>query len=116
MSTEKEEPRKRNGQMLDEIMRDADEYYNYLRGKNANETRVHVAVVSLVVWFASFAAIGLSALALYGRVIYYVLVSFLIAIVIGAAAGLVTYMRRRRFRFEEFGVLLKKVKEGGASS
>ena len=102
--------------MLDEIVRDADEYYSYLKTKNVNETRVHVAVVSLVVWFASFAAIGLSALALYGRMIYYVLVSFLIAIVIGAAAGLVTYMRRRGFRFEEFGVLLKKVKEAGASS
>jgi len=118
MSTEKEEPRKRNGQMLDDIVRDADEYYNYLRGKNVNETRLHVVVVSLVVWFASFAAIGLSAFALYGRMIYYVLVSFLIAIVIAAVAGVTAYAirRRRGFKFAEFGALLKNVKEGGASS
>ena len=75
-------------------------------------------MVSLVVWFASFAAIGLSAFALYGREIRYVLVSFLVAIVIAAAAGLATYtMRRRRgFKFAELGVLLNKMKQGGATS
>lgn len=57
------------------------------KGKHVNETRVHVAVVSLVAWFASFAAIGLSAFALYGRAIYYVFVFFLVAIVIAIAAG-----------------------------
>ncbi len=53
--------------MLDDIVRDADEYYNYLKGKHVNETRLDAIVVSLVVWSASFAAIGLSAFALYGR-------------------------------------------------
>jgi Flp pilus assembly protein TadB len=116
MSTEKEEPKKQNGQMLEDIVRDADEYYNYLKGKNVNETRVHVAVVSLVVWFASFAAIGLSSFAIYGRQISYLVVAFVIAIVIGAVAGITTYARRRRFKFAEFGDLLQKVKERGASS
>jgi hypothetical protein len=38
--------------------------------------------------------------------------------VIAAAAGLVTYATRRRrgFKFAELGALLKKMKEGGASS
>jgi ABC-type multidrug transport system fused ATPase/permease subunit len=116
MSTEKEEPSKQNGQMLEDIVREADEYYNYLKGKNVNETRVHVAVVSLVVWFASFAAIGLSAFALYGREISLLLVSFVIAIVIGAASGITTYARRRQFKFAEFGDLLQKVQQRGASS
>lgn len=99
-------------------MRDADEYYNYLKGKHVTETRLDVVVVTLVVWFASFAAIGLSAFALYGRMIYYVLVSFLVAIMIAAVAGLATYTirRRRGFKFAEFGDLLKRVKERGASS
>ena len=118
MTTEREEPGRRTDQMLADIVRDADEYYSHLGGKHVSETRLDVAVVSLVVWFAAFAAIGLGAFAIYGRDIYYILVSFLVAIVIAAAAGLVTYATRRRrgFKFAELGALLKKMKEGGASS
>jgi hypothetical protein len=118
MTTEGEEPGQRSDQMLDDMVRDADEYYSYLSGKHVNETRLDVAVVSLVVWFAAFAVLGLGSLAIYGRDIYFIVVSFLVAIVIGAAAGLVTYTirRRRGFKFADLGVLLKKMKEGGASS
>ena len=118
MTTTGEESGQRSDQKLDDIVRDADEYYNNLRRKHVSDTRLDVGVVSLVVWFASFAAIGLSAFALYGREIRYVLVSFLVAIVIAAAAGLATYtMRRRRgFKFAELGVLLNKMKQGGATS
>ncbi len=118
MATEQRESGQRNGQRLDDIVRDADEYYNYLKGKHVHETRLDVAVASLVVWFAAFAVIGLSAFALYGRMIYFVLVAFLAAIVIGASAGLATYLirRRRRFKFAELGVLLNKMKSGAASS
>ena len=118
MTSQGEESGRRNGQKLDDIVRDADEYYTYLKRKHVHETRLDVVVVGLVVWFASFAAIGFSALALYGRMIYYVAVAFSIAVVIGAAAGLVTYLirRRRGFKFAELGALLSRMKAGGASS
>ena len=118
MTSQGEESGQRNGQKLDDIVRDADDYYTYLKSKHVHETRLDVVVVSLVVWFASFAAIGFSAFALYGRLIYYVAVAFSIAVVIGVAAGLVTYLirRRRGFKFAELGVLLGKMKAGGVSS
>ena len=118
MTSQAEESGQRNGQKLDDIVRDADEYYTYLKRKHVHETRLDVVVVGLVVWFASFAAIGFSAFALYGRMIYYVAVAFSIAVVIGAAAGLVTYLirRRRGFKFVELGALLSRMKAGGASS
>ena len=118
MTSQGEESGQRNGQKLDDIVRDADDYYTYLKSKHVHETRLDVVVVSLVVWFASFAAIGFSAFALYGRLIYYVAVAFSIAVVIGVAAGLVTYLirRRRGFKFAELGVLLGKMKAGRVSS
>jgi hypothetical protein len=118
MTSQGEESGQRNGQKLDDIVRDADDYYTYLKSKHVHETRLDVLVVSLVVWFASFAAIGFSAFALYGRMIYYVAVAFSAAVVIGVAAGLVTYLirRRRGFKFAELGVLLGKMKAGGVSS
>jgi hypothetical protein len=118
MTSQGEESGQRNGQKLDDIVRDADDYYTYLKSKHVHETRLDVVVVSLVVWFASFATIGFSAFALYGRMIYYVAVAFSAAVVIGVAAGLVTYLirRRRGFKFAELGVLLGKMKAGGVSS
>jgi hypothetical protein len=118
MTSQGEESGQRNGQKLDDIVRDADVYYTYLKSKHVHETRLDVVVVSLVVWFASFATIGFSAFALYGRMIYYVAVAFSAAVVIGVAAGLVTYLirRRRGFKFAELGVLLGKMKAGGVSS
>lgn len=107
-----------NGQKLDDIVRDAGEYYDYLKGRHVHETRLDVAVVSLVVWFGSFAGIGLGAFAVFGRDIYYVLVAFLAGIAIGAVAGLWTYLvkRKRGFKFAELGILLDKMKKGEASS
>jgi hypothetical protein len=118
MTTEEKAPGRRTDQTLDDIVRDADQYYNYLNGKHVNETRLDVAVVSLVVWFASFAAIGLSSIALFGEHIYYVVISFLISLVVGAVAGVATYAirRKRGFKFAELGALLAKMKQGGASS
>jgi len=99
--------------MLDDIVRDADEYYNRLGRKHVSETRLDVAVVSLVVWFASFAVLGLPSILIFGYVISSIVLPFLIAIVIGAAAGVATYLirRRRGFKFAELGVLLKKMKQ-----
>ena len=104
--------------MLDDIVRDADEYYNYLGRKHVSETRLDVAVVSLVVWFASFAVIGLVSVIAFRLGIQYVVLSFLAGIVIAAMAGLATYLirRKRGSKFAELGALLKKMKEGGVSS
>jgi hypothetical protein len=104
---------------LGDIVRDADDYYNYLIAKHASKTRLDVVVVSLVVWFAAFAVLGLGSFAIYGEKIQYLVVSFVVAIVIGAAAGVATYATRRRrgFKFAELGILLKKMKDqGGAAS
>jgi hypothetical protein len=118
MTAQGEESGQRNDQKLDDIVRDADEYYQSVSQKHVSKTRLDVVVVSLVVWFASFAVIGLSAFALYGRMIYYVLVAFVVALVIALGAGLATYMirRRRGFKFAELGILLNKMKQGGATS
>src|SRR2546427_13251356 len=118
MTTTGEESGEHTGQKLDDIVRDADDYYNSLRRKHVSDTRLDVGVVSLVVWFASFAAIGLSAFALYGREIYYVFDAFVLGIVIATVAGLSTYAirRKRGFKFAQLGVLLEKMKQGGRSS
>ncbi len=108
----------RNGQKLDDIVRDADEYYAYLKGKHVHETRLDVLVVSLVVWFASFAVIGLSAFALYGGTIYLVALSFVVAVILGGGAGFMTWIvrRKRGFKFAELGDLLSRMKQGKASA
>jgi hypothetical protein len=120
MTTEGEEPGRRGDQMIDDVVREADEYYNYLRGRHVHETRLDVAVVSLVVWFASFAVLGYGAITTERgpMVMDYLAAVFLGAIVIGAAAGLVTWAirRRRGFKFAELGAMLKKMKEGRPSS
>jgi len=106
--------------MLADMVKDADEYYGRLKGQHANQTRVHVAVVGSVVWFAVFAALGLGVYFTVpkGMVVEYLLGAFLGAIVTGAAAGLVMYAvrRRRGFRFAELGALLDKMKGDKASS
>ncbi len=113
-----EESGQRADQKLDDIVRDADEYYNNLRRKHVSDTRLDVAVVSLVVWFASFAVIGLTSILVFGREIGFVVLAFLAALVIAAGAGITTYVSRRRrgFKFAELGVLLNKMKQGGVSS
>ncbi|MDA4114377.1 MAG: hypothetical protein OK474_10050 [Thaumarchaeota archaeon] len=120
MTTGGEEPGEPNGQKIEDIVRDGDEYYEGLRRRYVNETRLHVAVVGVVVWFAVFAVLGFGAITtVRGAGVYeYLAAAFLVAVVIGVAAGLAMYANRRRrgFRFEEIGALLKKMKEGGASS
>jgi hypothetical protein len=120
MTSEGEEPSRRSDLMMDNIVREADEYYTFLRGKLVSETRLDVAVVSLVVWFAAFAVLGFGAITTERgpAVMDFLAAAFLGAVVIGAAAGLVTYATRRRrgSKFADLDVLLKKMKEGGASS
>ncbi|HEV2389676.1 MAG TPA: hypothetical protein VGS04_03025 [Nitrososphaerales archaeon] len=120
MTAKGEEPGQRADQTLGDIVRDADEYYNYLTKKHATETRLDVAVVSLVVWFASFAVLGFGVITqIKGAAVYdYLAGAFLFAVVFGVSAGVATYLARRKrgFKFAELGAQLKKMKEGGASS
>jgi ABC-type multidrug transport system fused ATPase/permease subunit len=120
MTTEREEPGQRNGQKLDDIVQDADEYYNYLKEKHVQQTRLDAIIVSLTVWFGAFVALGIGAYTtIQGRgLVGYLLGAFLASIAIAVGAGFVTYIirRRRGFKFAELGVLVAKVKQGGASS
>src|SRR6267143_4000217 len=121
---------------LDDIVRDADEYYDYIRKKDASGTRLDVAVVSVIVWFATFVVLGVSSLALAGclspstfsscvsgpspsKVLFqYLLLSAGVCTMAGLASGLATYgiRRGRRTRFAQLGALLDRMKGGEVSS
>lgn len=107
-------------QMLSGMVQDAEEYYSLLKQRHVSETRLHVALVGIVVWFASFLVLGVGTYLTINRALAvdYLLASFLVAIVIGVASGLVMYFvqRRRGFKFAELGNLLNKIKQGKASS
>jgi hypothetical protein len=123
-------------QKLDDIVRDAGEYYDYIRKKDADGTRLDVAVVSVIVWFATFVVLGVSSLALAGclspstfsscvsgpapsKVLFqYLLLSAGVCTLAGVASGLGTYgiRRSRRSRFAQLGALLKEMKVGEVSS
>jgi len=115
--TEKSNPQ--NGQKLDDIVQDADEYYNYLREKHVSQTRLDAIVVSLTVWFGAFVALGVGAYATVQGTMFigYLLAAFLASVAIGIGAGLTTYLfrRRRAFKFAELGDLVAKMKQGGTS-
>jgi len=117
--TEKESG-KQNGQKLDDIIQDADEYYNYLKNKHVQQSRLDAAVVSLTIWFGAFVTLGVGVYTTIRGSAFaeYLLGAFLASIAIAAGAGLVTYMlrRRRAFKFADLGVLVGKMKQGGASS
>src|SRR5881296_2716889 len=119
MTTEREEPGQRNGQKLDDIVQDADEYYNYLKEKHVQQTRLDAIIVSLTVWFGAFVALGVGAYTTIqeSALIGYLLAAFLASIAIAIGAGFATFIirRRRAFKFTELGVLVAKVKQGGAS-
>jgi hypothetical protein len=114
------EPRKPEGQRLDDLIRDANEYYEYLKRKHNNQTRLHVALVSVVVWFAAFAVLGLGAITTIHRpaVFEYLVGALLVAVLIGAAAGLVMYAsgRKRGLKLVELGTMLDKMNGGAALS
>jgi len=118
--TEGEEPGQLADRALDEIVREADDYYGYLKKRHADDTRLDVAVASLIVWFAAFAVLGFGVVTTIrgGAVYEYLVGAFLLALAVAAAAGLSTYTvrRRRGFKFDELGALIAKMKQGGASS
>jgi hypothetical protein len=113
MRQEGGEPGKAEGQRPGELLRDANEHYEYLKRKHDNQTRLHVALASVVVWFAAFAVLGLGAITTIHRpaVFEYLVAAFLVAVVIGAAAGLVMYANRRKrgIKLVELGLMLDKL-------
>jgi hypothetical protein len=108
------------GKMLTDMVRDADEYYTKLKNQHANQTRIHVAVIGAVVWFAIFAALGF---AIYfnvsGPTVYSDLLwAFLTAVAGGAitAGSMYVTRQKRGFKFTELGALLDRMKQGKVSS
>ena len=111
----------RNGQRLDDLVRDADEYYRYVKQRHVSGTRLDAIVVSVIVWFASLTVIGFSWIAIYGfgSVQFSTVALFsLAATVIAPVVGLATYMIRRKkaSKFGELRVLLDKMKQGEVTS
>jgi len=113
-----------NGQgadkLLNDMVRDADEYYARLNVQQANQTRIYSAVMGAVIWFAVFAGLGI---ALYFNVkateiTLDLLWAFLTAVASGAIAGGVMYAvrRQRATKFADLGSLLTKIKQGRVSS
>jgi hypothetical protein len=107
-------------EMLGDMTREAGEYYSKLREQHVNQTKVHVAIVGAVVWFAVFATLGSGVyFTIHGAMVTeYLLAAFLGAVVTGVAAALMMYVirRRRGFKFAELGALLDKMKGGKVSS
>ncbi len=106
--------------LLRDMVQDADEYYARLRELHVTQTRVHVAVVGVAVWFAAFVAIGIGAYFTVPRaeLLGYLAWAFLGAVATGFVAGAVMYAvrRRRGFKFAELGATLDRVKGGKVSS
>jgi len=109
-----------SGTTLNDIVGAADEFYARLKGQHVNQTKVHVAVVGSIVWFAVFAALGIGVYFTVQRAMatQYLLAAFLVAVATGVVAGLIMYVvrRRRGFKFAELGALLEKMKGGKVSS
>lgn len=107
-------------QALNNMVRDADEYYAQLKKRHASETREQVAAVGISAWFAAFVALGIGAYVTIkgSAVTEYIAGAFLAAIVVGVAGGLLMYAirRRRGFKFAQLGDLLGKMKQGKVSS
>jgi ABC-type multidrug transport system fused ATPase/permease subunit len=106
--------------LLNDMVRDADEYYTRLNVQQVNQTRVYAAVMGAVIWFAIFAALGI---ALYlnvkgSELVPDLLWAFLTAVAGGVTSSAITYVvrRQRASKFAELGALLTKMKQGRASS
>jgi len=106
--------------MLSGMIRDADEYYAKLRSQYRSQTRVHVAIVGSVIWFAVFVALGVA--------VYFnvhgpnfdldLLWAFLTAVASGViTAGAMYVVRKQRgFELTGLGAQLDRIKAGKASS
>jgi len=125
-----------SSQKLDDIVRDAEDYYRSVKKKDAKGTNLDVAVVSVAVWFATFVVLGFTSLALAGclspatftgcvsspspsPVLFrYLLLSAVVCTATAMSAAIMTYAvrRSRRTRFDQLGALVTKMKGGEVSS
>lgn len=108
------------GKLLNDMVRDADEYYTRLNVQQLNQARIYAAVMGAVIWFAVFAGIGI---ALYLNVkgpgiSLDLLWAFLTAVASGVITGAIMYVvrRQRTSKFSDLGALLTKMKQGRVSS
>jgi high-affinity Fe2+/Pb2+ permease len=106
--------------LLNDMVRDADEYYSRLNIQQVNQTRIYAAVMGAVIWFAVFAGLGI---ALYfnvksSEISLDLLWAFLAAVASGVIAAGIMYMvrRKRASKFSDLGVLLSKMKRGSRVS
>lgn len=108
------------GKLLNDMTRDASEYYAKLKQQHVTQTRVHVAIIGSVVWFATFVVLGLAVyFNVHGAAVVPDLAwAFLTAVASGVLVAMIMYMvrRQRGFKFEELGALLDKMKGGQVSS
>ena len=120
MTSEKSDNDDAMDKMLGDMVRDADEYHVRLKQQHLNQTRLHVAVAGVVVWFAVFAVLGVGVFFTIARSegLMYLVGAFLAAVVTGVVAGLAMYAirRKRGFKFAELGALLDKTRGGKAAS
>jgi len=104
---------------LQGILSDAEESYVYLKRKHENDTRLEVALASILVWVSALVVLGVSSFRLFGAVLFSNAPAFFLLITaVAAASGLLTYAVRRRriFPFAELGALIGKMKGGAVSS
>jgi hypothetical protein len=106
--------------LLDDMVRDADEYYARLNVQQLNQARIYAAVMGAVIWFAVFAGLGI---ALYlnvkgSGISLDLLWAFLTAVASGIITGAIMYVvrRHRASKFADLGALLTKMKQGRVSS
>jgi hypothetical protein len=106
--------------MLSGMIRDADEYYAKLRGQYVSQTRVHVAIIGTIIWFAVFVALGVAVyFNVHGPTVNPDLLwAFLTAVASGVITAAVMYVvrKQRGFKFAGLGAQLDKLKAGKVSS
>jgi hypothetical protein len=125
-----------NGQKLDDVVKEAERYYNYVRTKEVSGTRLDVLVVSVVMWFSAFIVLALISLAVGGCLSFsaftscvsnstpgivlfrYLELPVIGSFVVAAGAGTVTYLVRRKRRSElgELGAVIGRMKEESVTS
>jgi hypothetical protein len=114
-STEKEQEIQSK---LEATVQRADEWYTYLKKRHDDQTKIQTAVVTAVAFLAVLIGFGYSATGeLYSTPVNpaYLLLG---VIAIPAAAGVTTWVirKRRRFPFAELGSLVARMKGGQASA
>jgi len=102
---------------LGAMVQEAEEWYAYLKNKHDNDTKNEAVMVGLLAFAATLFGTVFSYAFVYHMFVN-VDVFFVAIITIPIAAGLITWVirRRRRFPFAELGLLITTMKAGQASA